>query len=281
MKPTISVSTITYLTHKYHLTNNFKSLVDLKPDEVYVLDTTADLEQSKIYRKWIEEEAKKYGLPVKIGYKKWDRNYKDANNFALKNCSKDWILQLDSDEMITKEFARDLRDKLASLPPETLVLRPKRLSLLDDDCTTSFGWHPNERPKLRLHGRIFKRGTGKYEGPKNHEQYIYPGRKLKLDDPKHPKKDWHDYYLIHLWLYKDNLMRRRWHPRLIAMLEDKIKGKNVTKENLWKIMKHTFLEKRNLKVYPIPKGVTWVPIEWNFGEQWYLSIYQKYFSKIK
>ena len=42
MKPTIAIATITGIDRQYIMPNYFKSLVDLKPDEVCILDTTKD-----------------------------------------------------------------------------------------------------------------------------------------------------------------------------------------------------------------------------------------------
>ena len=281
MKPTISISTITYRSHQHHLINNFKSLVDLKPDEVCVLDTTRKERFPKEYQQWIKKEAKKYNLPIKIGYQKWHGSYKDANNAALKMCTKDWILQLDSDEMVTKELARDLRDKIASLPPEALVLRVKKISLLDDNHAIGSFWHPdpNVRPSKRLHGRIFKRGTGQYSGSGVHEQYIYPGRRLPLSHPKHPKKDWHGYYLIHLWLYKDNFLRRAWSPKDFPFekIIKELKKSNYPKSYLLLKAKAFFMEKRGWKPHPISKEASWIPIEWP-DEEW-IGRYKKCWDK--
>jgi len=273
MKPTISVFLFTHVGDKPHLTNCLKSMVDLKPEEVCVCDTTRNPDLSIEYQKWIKKEADKFGLPIKIGYYRWDKSYKNCCNAALGMCTMRWGIRVDSDEMLTKELCRDLRDKIASLPPNVLVLRPKRISIIDDDRCLKNLWKP-DHPRLSKtdHGRIFKLGYGKYVGSDIHETYQYPGRlDIKWNSLKHPKLDWQGYYLVHLWLYKDNFMRRSWATGDFPFekIMDKLRESSKSKDKVWKIARDTFLKKRKWLTTKIPKDkVHWVPIEWEIGKHW-------------
>ena len=283
MKPTISVFLFTHLGDKFHLVNCLKSMVDLKPDEVCVCDTTKNLDLSIEYQRWIKKEASELGLSIKLGYHRWDKSYKNCCNAALGMCTMDWGVRVDSDEMLTKELCRDLRDKIASLPLHVLVLRPKRISLIDDDYCLSNLWKPKHRRLVKSdHGRIFKLGHGKYEGHEIHETYNYPGRlSIPWGSPKHPKLDWQGYYLVHLWLYKDNLMKRVWAPTDLkyAKIIDEVKRLDKPKNEVWRIAIDLFLKKRKLSTTKIPKNkVHWVPIEWEMGKHW-LGKYNKYWNE--
>lgn len=255
MKPTIAIATPASTDRQYVLNNYFRSLVDLQPEEICFLDTT--IEESKEFQKWLKEQGKKYNLPVKIAYKKWSGDFSEARNANLDMCTADWIICLDSDEIITKEVARDLRDKIASLPPEALVLRPNTLNLIDDEYCLDTLWRGDIRAGSGHHGKIFKRGSGRWER-RIDEIYNYPGRfTIPWNSEKHPKKDWRGYYLIHLWLYKDAPLRRsRWsagrHFKEIPEkgIDYREFSKRIIKNRGWKVIK-------------IPKGVSsWIPIKW-------------------
>ena len=283
MKPTISVFLFTHIGDKSHLVNCFRSLVDLKPEEVCVLDTTKRDELSLQYQEWIKKEAEKNNLPIKINRLKWHGSYKDCCNATLKMCTMEWGIRVDSDEMLSKELCRDLRDKIKSLPPETLVLRPKRISIIDDDhCLDNLWREPNQRLSKGNHGRIFKLGFGEYKGSHIHETYFYPGRtEIPWTSSKHPKKDWYNYYIIHLWLYKDNFMRRSWaagdFPFEKIMRE--FRKYNIPKEKLWKEARNRFLKKRKYRITTIPKNiVSWIPIKWDIGKHW-LKRYDDYWNE--
>ena len=264
-KPTIAIATITNSDRQYMMLNYFNSLVDLKPDEVCILDTTIDEKKSEEFQNWLKEQAKKCNLPLKLKYLKWPGNFSVAKNTNLDRCTTDWIFDLDSDEMLTKEISKDLRSKLASLPPESLVLRTGILNLLDDKHCIAAKLSQGKRSTSGHHGRILKRGSGKYVGSL-HEQYIYPGRnKIPWDSPKHPKKDWFGYYYLHLWLYKDNpLIRQKWSIQDYRYQLKKLNDK-ISKED-WAMLTQKIIAHRRWNVIDVPKGVTWFPISWKIDK---------------
>lgn len=258
MKPTLSVSVFSYSEERYMLVNCLRSLVELVPNEVCILDTTKDLRASEEFQQWLKDRGEEYGLPIKIKYRRWDGNYALSRNASLDMSTSDWTVTLDSDEMLTLEAAKDMREKLANLPPEALALRLKKINLLDDEhCLETDIWKPNERPFSGMHPQVIKTGSCRCKGSGTHEIIWYPGRsETPWGSPKHPKKDWHRYYLVHLWLYKDNPLRK-WS-------KDKweIKKKDMGKE-YWKINTDEILKKRNWHKIKIPKDTaSWVKIIW-------------------
>jgi hypothetical protein len=282
MKPTISVFLFTHVGDKPHLVNCFNSIIDLKPDEVCVCNTTKDSYLSRDYQNWIKNKAGELDLPIKVGYHKWNGSYKDCCNAALNMCTMDWGVRVDSDEMLTKKLCKDLRDKISSLPPHILVLRPKRISILDDDrCLANLWKEDHKRLPKGSHGRIFKLGHGRYVGSDIHETYQYPGRlNIRWDSPDHPKMDWQGYYIVHLWLYKDNFLRRCWAVQDFPFdkIINELKESGKSKKTVWKSAAKTFLEKRKWSVTKIPKDkVSWVPIEWELNKHW-LKKYDDYWN---
>lgn len=269
-KITIAVVIYTEINDRFHMVNSLRSLVDLSPEEVCVLDTTRDDEKSSVYRDWIKRFGSSLGLSMKLSRRKWDGSYKNASNAVLAMASTDWAVRIDSDEMLSRELARDLRVKLKSLPEEALVLRPLRISLLDEKRTVGPIWRKDWRPNKGCHGRIFKLGCGgEYRGSDIHETYRYPGREtIPWNSPKHPKKDWHNYYIIHLWLYKDNFFRRHWTPRFEEALKE-IGKTSKPMEEKWLEARSAFLEHRGWTEKKIPSGLSWVNIHWpEIGDGW-------------
>jgi len=267
MKPTISIATIANSERSYLIDNYFRSLVDLKPDEVCILDTTFDKKEAKKFQAWLKIKAKKYNLPLKLEYKKWVGNYSTVRNINMGMCTSDWIFFLDTDEMLTKELARDLRKKLSKMSSKTLVVRVGSLSLIDDKLCLTSSWFRKKRTSSRHHARIVRKGSGKWAG-KAHEQFFYPGRKtIPWDSKKHPKKDLFGYFLIHLWLYKDNPFRRKdwsfWDYKYTV----KEPNKDISLEK-WAEMTQKIICRRKWGVMIVPKNITWVPITWKMLEDY-------------
>lgn len=68
-------------------------------DEIVVVDTGSTDTTIEI--------ALEYGC--KLLYYKWNDHFADARNFALKHCSKEWILYIDADERLMKHSHSELR----------------------------------------------------------------------------------------------------------------------------------------------------------------------------
>jgi len=258
----VTVSLITQHGERDHLVNYFRSLARLDPDEICIVDTTRTdkAEEIKDFHRWLRAEAEKHHLPLLLKYRRWDGNYRDTRNLCLSMGTGDWTLILDSDEMITLEVAADLRIFLGGLPGHALAVRPRMLNLFDEHhCLRRDYWQRRERRSVGIHPRIVRTGVARYKGPTRHEILIYPGRtSISLRSPDHPLVDWHGYYLLHLWLYKDAPMRRRWGVWLPRHTIP-----TVTVDEAWQLFQKLWLRNRGgLPLAPIPPGVSWVPIVW-------------------
>jgi glycosyltransferase involved in cell wall biosynthesis len=71
-------------------------------DEIIIVDTGSTDSTTEI--------AKEFN--ANILYYEWNNNFSDARNFALKNCTGNWILYLDADERISEKSIDELRRNL-------------------------------------------------------------------------------------------------------------------------------------------------------------------------
>lgn len=261
--PTIAVSIATYSGETDHLVNLFNSLEDLKPDEVCIVDTTVS-GKDMVFWQWLTYQETLRQFRFELRYYPWDGSYSRIKNAALEMVTSDWVLMLDSDEMLTREAALDMRKMLDGLPKHVLAVRFPRIALLDDQrCCHPWRW-PRQRPGAGMHPRIVKAHTGHYVNDM-HERYEYPGRNINFFSPDHPKWDWREYYFIHNWLYLDNVLRRRW-------------GKNVVLKNIprtgivaqIRVVQNMIIDPRPLHIGFSPvSDVTWRPIKWRVDpSQW-------------
>lgn len=257
MMPTVSSVTFTYKGDKKALPNCLNSLIDLDPDEVCILDTTTPFDEE--FHEWIRSEVNKRGLRnLKL---KWDDkfigNYSRCRNLLIDMVTSDWFVLIDSDEMLTLEVAKGMRQKISELPPEALCLRTQFLDLLDDNHIVEQNlW--KGRPPLSVHARIFKRGSGKNDEKRpRHAAFHYEGRiTIPFNSPLHPKKDWVDHYMVHLWLYKDNPLinwsRKKW--------ENKTMMEGTRKSGTFE-----YVRQRRWKAIEIPEDLnaSWREIVWD------------------
>ena len=271
---TISVAINTFYGEKHHLVNLLRSLVLMEPDEVCIADTSRADDATVIeFYNWLHERAEEYRLPIKVTHKPFDGWYSHARNRALAMCSSDWTALIDSDEMMSLQAAHDLRNYLGTLPQHILAVRLRRIMLLDDTRRCPFRnlWPPWLRRSQGSHPRIYRTGVGHYEG-RVHERYIYPGRKtIPFHSPEHPKMDWNGGYkhcFLHLWMYKDNIMRRKWG----GTIDVSKMPLNITPDEAWRAAQKLWREGKGCVLEPVPDEMTWVPIVWKIDpDRWALT----------
>jgi len=173
------------------------SLERLAPDEVCILNTDHDEHIRDMFFDEIRTD-----LPLSLSWRPFD-NYRDSGNALFDMCKTDWMLHLGSDEIISIEMANELKPFLESLPEHVLSVRLGLIDLLDETTCLSHNRHFKRIP-LGYHGRIFRKGVMRFEGPPIHEVPEYEGKRtIPFDSAAHPLYDWFHHYIIHLWLYKD------------------------------------------------------------------------------
>ncbi|MGA7521180.1 MAG: glycosyltransferase family 2 protein [Acidobacteriaceae bacterium] len=148
MPPTLSVAIIT----KNEEANLARTLESVRwADEIVIVDCGSTDRTPEIARafsaRFIVEEWKGFG---------------SQKNFAIAQCSGDWVLALDADEEVSPELAQEIQSLLASPPAHDAYFLPRRNFFLGRWIRHG-GYYPD--PKLRL----FRKGTAVFEESVVHE----------------------------------------------------------------------------------------------------------------
>lgn len=86
-------------------------------------------------------------------------------NRAIEALTTDWILSIDTDEVVTPELAASIRDAIAL--PRADVYALDRLSSFCGQWVRHSGWYPDWVP------RLFKRGAARFSDDLVHERLVY------------------------------------------------------------------------------------------------------------
>ena len=91
--------------------------------------------------------------------------YGDLRNKAISNCTKEWILSIDSDERCTE----DVRDEILKLISTTSIdiFKIPRKNFFMGKWISHSGWHPNFRQP-----QLFRKGKMSYDTKPVHEGFI-------------------------------------------------------------------------------------------------------------
>ncbi|MDR3253462.1 MAG: glycosyltransferase family 2 protein [Endomicrobium sp.] len=92
-------------------------------------------------------------------------------NFALSQCSYDWIICLDADERITPELKIEIEHELQNFPKGNVFLAPRKSRFINKWILHS-GWYPNYR-----HPVFFNKKAVNYKEQLVHEDIDYQGKK--------------------------------------------------------------------------------------------------------
>ncbi len=166
----LSVALITYNEEK-NLPTTLGAIKDIA-SEIIVVDSYSTDKTVEI--------AKKYGAKVFI--EDW-KGFRDQKNSALKKCSKDWILFLDADEVVSKELKEEIIDVIENPKADGYFLNRKTYYA---GKFLEHTWQPDY--VLRL---VKKSSNPRWEGGNIHEYLKIDGKTAKLKG-----------YLYH-YTYKD------------------------------------------------------------------------------
>ncbi len=123
------------------------------------------------------------------------RGFGAQKNFAISQCTSDWVLALDADEEVSAELAQEIRTQLAGLP-ECLAYFLRRRNFFLGRWLRHGGYYPD--PKLRL----FRRGTAQFEERAVHETIRQTGPAGRLrGDLIHHAYSTLDCYIEHMNRY--------------------------------------------------------------------------------
>lgn len=123
------------------------------------------------------EIAESYGAKVIV--RPWP-GFAAQKNFAVQQCTSDWVLSLDADEELSPDLRRQIRMFLPSNPPVDAYFI-KRRNLFLNRWIRHGGYYPD--PKLRL----FRRTAANFSGSPSfgdrpvHETIVFDGEAATLD----------------------------------------------------------------------------------------------------
>jgi glycosyltransferase involved in cell wall biosynthesis len=93
-------------------------------------------------------------------------------NFALTQCSNDWVICLDADEMITPKLKEEIEQELKNIPRADTFIAPRKSKFINRWILHS-GWYPDYR-----HPVLFNKNRMKYKDQLVHEDIEYDGKKV-------------------------------------------------------------------------------------------------------
>ena len=153
-------------------------------NEIVVVDGESDDKTVELARRYSQ----------KIYVEPWE-GYAASKNFALKQCTGDWILWLDADERVTERLGKEIQDVLGHGITDTVGFEVSRKAFFLGRWIKHCGWYPGY--VLRL----FRRGSGQWSDKKVHEHLEIEGKTGRLNS------DLLHYTDPNLWHYFDKFNR--------------------------------------------------------------------------
>jgi glycosyltransferase involved in cell wall biosynthesis len=205
-RKTLSVVLATY-NEEANLAETLGSIKDLA-DEIVIVDGTSSDKTVEI--------AKKYGAIIKITTNK--PNFHINKQMAIDMATKDWILQLDADEHVSKEQTEEIREILKKDPKEfNGYWMPRKNWFLG-----RFLMKGGQYPDYTL--RFYRKGKGRLPQKDVHEQAEVEGKVgyLKPALLHYPYKNFSHYL-------------NKWN-RYNALFAEQIKEEQQEKNIFWKFL---------------------------------------------
>lgn len=130
-------------------------------DEIVVVDSYSTDNTVKIAKamkcKVVKHEFKSFGA---------------QRNFALTQCSNNWIVCLDADERISNELREEIELQLKHKPQADVFVAPRKSMFINKWIKYS-GWYPDYR-----HPIFFNKTKTKYKNQLVHEDVNYKGKRF-------------------------------------------------------------------------------------------------------
>jgi glycosyltransferase involved in cell wall biosynthesis len=153
-------------------------------NEIVVVDGGSDDKTVDLARRYSQ----------KVYMKPWE-GYAVSKNFALEQCTGDWILWLDADERVTKELSEEIQNVVSQGIAGYDGFEVSRRAFFLGRWIRHCGWYPGY--VLRL----FRRGSGRWSDKKVHEHLEIEGNIGRLNS------DLLHYTDPNLWHYFDKFNR--------------------------------------------------------------------------
>lgn len=177
------------------------------------------------------ELAETYGARVKVTTNK--PIFHINKQIAIDMATKDWILQLDADERVTPELAREIKEVTSKSQKDPSIPPPKGGVAQDDSGVVNGYWIPRKNwflGRYLMKGgiypdytmRLYKRGKGRLPQKSVHEQAVVEGETSYLKNPLIHLADTSLSRYLMRWRRYVNLIRdelRRENPGILVFLE--------------------------------------------------------------
>ena len=156
----LSVAIIT-LNEEVNIGRTLDSVINVA-DEIVVVDNGSTDRTLEI--------ARSYGDKIRIIHEPW-RGFAGQKNFAMEQCTGDWILSLDADEEVSPELGATIRETAENATVDAIVVNRKLMFL--GRWIHRAGLYPD--PKVRL----VRRGKAWFEDRPVHESIHFEGPTLQ------------------------------------------------------------------------------------------------------
>jgi glycosyltransferase involved in cell wall biosynthesis len=107
-------------------------------------------------------------LGAKVIHNDW-RGFSEQKEFALRNCTNEWVLSLDADEEVSAELKEEIMKTLQEEPSFDGFYIPRK-TFFNGKWIKSCGWYPG----FQL--RLFKKSVTKLTDRKVHEGFVVAGK---------------------------------------------------------------------------------------------------------
>lgn len=109
----------------------------------------------------------------KVYERPWE-GYGEAKNFALLQCTNQWVLWLDADERVSPRLRADIQASVKRNDPVVAGYSMPRMAFFLGKWIKHCGWYPGRVV------RLFRASAAKFTTSKVHEQVIVQGKVLEL-----------------------------------------------------------------------------------------------------
>lgn len=140
-------------------------------DEIVVVDNSSYDKTAQISGKYTKNLYTQKNNPKEIDIQK---------NFGFEKATNEWILSIDADEEVSKELSEEIKSilgtKQSTLSDINGFWIPRKNYIFGKWIKENTGWYPD----FQL--RMFRKGKGKYESKKVHEDLSLEGETGKLKE---------------------------------------------------------------------------------------------------
>jgi glycosyltransferase involved in cell wall biosynthesis len=132
------------------------SLIDPE-DEIIVLDDFSDSQLTK-------NILSRFSDKIKIYQHALDKNYGGHKNYGNSKCSKEWIFQLDGDELPNETLLINIKDIIQSNPEIDLYAIPRVNDFkgVTSEDAKQWGWRLTPEPSI-IHEKIIDTNSSEYK----------------------------------------------------------------------------------------------------------------------